>query len=528
LSAEKVDASILLKIAICQEKTNAISAAILSYEQYVVLCPTAKNEFLSLAELYNKTSKHDQAISTYKTYLKKYKDEKLSIKVAQYEYQRNNFVEAVKYFSEANVSKDPEQLFMFGNSMYMTKQYDDAVSILSICEKFNNFSKISEVYKLIAISYEQLKNTEKAIQYYKTYSQWSPKDSTICFHTAELQEQLHVSLAKDIYEANIKKFPNDSRNHLRLAEIYYKFNDFKKAKLSYEKVRTLNDTVSVDFLLKLARCYQETNDRDNEIKTYKNVLMKDNQNFTANKFLGIYCYEAGELKEGLAYLELAKSQNYSDPDMLYILGRIYLKDEFSNEGILSLQSAKKQKPNDSKIRLFIIESYKKYGKLREACLEIEELLKIERSFKNLDIYCKTLFELKNYQAAENIGIEMRKQEPSNIDLLMFLGKIKIEQAQLDDALEYFKMVSYVSSKYAPAICKRADIYLMKKDVDLAKEYYLKAIKADPKYAMSYYGIAMIYKYSGDTKQYMDNISKAVAIDSTNSVISEEIKRSKQN
>lgn len=524
---DKIDVNVLLKIAICQERLNLTSAAILSYEQYTNICQTAKTEFLSLAKLYSRINKDDQVISTYKAYLRKYKDETLSKEVAKYEYEHSNYVESIKYFSETNVSREPELMFMFGHSMFMSKQYDDAISILSSCEKFSGFSKMKDVYNLIAISHENLKNIEKAIKYYRLYSQFGTNDSTISFHTAELQEQLHISLAKDLYEENTKKFINDSRNFLRLGEIYYKFNDFKKAKFAFEKVKSLQDNVSIDVLLKLSHCYRETNDRTNEIKTYKEVLTKDNKNFTANKYLGIYCYEAGEVREGLEYLELAKTQNYNDPDMLYILGRIYLKDGFSNEGFMFLQSSKKQKPKDTKIRLYIIEAYQRFGKQKEACDEIEELLKIDRSSSNLELYSKALFESKNFQTAETIAIEMRKKDPRNTKIMMFLAQVKIEQGLYDDALEYCKMISYVDSKHAASICKRADIYMLKKDVELAKEYYLKSLKVNPKHAMSYYGLAIVYKLSGDIKQYMDNISKAVELDSTSSVITEELKRSKQ-
>jgi tetratricopeptide (TPR) repeat protein len=356
------------------------------------------------------------------------------------------------------------------------------------------------------------------------YIQKKSNDSTICFHIGELQEKLHVNLAKDIYLANVKKFPNDSRNFLRLSEIFYKFGDFKRAKIALEQVKRIEGDVSIEILSRLARCYKENNERNKEIAIYKEVLIKDNTNFTANKFLGIYCYESGEISEGLSYLELAKSQNYNDPDMLYILGKIYLKDKFSNEGLMFLQSAKKQKNNDIKIRMLIIETYKKYLKLKEALIEIESLLKIDRSFKNLDLYAKTLFENKNYNVAENIALELRKREPRNIDLMMFLVQIKIEQNLFDDALEYCKMISYVDSRYGPALCKRGDIYALKQDVEKAKEFYLKAIKSSPKYALSFYKLAMIYKYSGDVDLYIYNITKAAELDSTEVLINEELKK----
>jgi tetratricopeptide (TPR) repeat protein len=86
---------------------------------------------------------------------------------------------------------------------------------------------------------------------------------------------------------------------------------------------------------------------------------------------------------------------------------------------------------------------------------------------------------------EKIPIDKIKKEPLDIDLMMLLAQIKIEQGDFDDALEYCKMVTYVDSRYAPAICKRADVYVLKNDVEMAKEYYQKAIKIDPKYALSF-------------------------------------------
>jgi tetratricopeptide (TPR) repeat protein len=526
VSRDKIDTTHLLKQAKCYEKLGNISPAISTYEEYVALNPNAKDEYLILAKLYLKADKKDQEIATYKSYLKKYKSDSLSLIVAEYEYNRGNYNDAIKYLSEASLGKNSKFLFMLGNSYFKTKKYDNAISVLTSLEKHAWFDKQWESFKLIAISYENLKNIEKAIKYYKTYSILE-LDSSLCFHMGELQEQLDVTLAKDIYEANTKKFPSDSRNFIKLGEINFKLKDYKKSKLNLEKAIAIGDTESIDIFLKLAHSYRQLNEKANEIKTYKQILIRDNKNFVANKFMGIYCYEEGQIREGLEYLETAKAQNYNDPDMLFILGQIYMKDGFSNEGMMFLQSAKKQEQKNIKLRLFIIESYKKAGKLKDAASEIESLLTIDRNFSNLDLYAKTLFELKNYQSAENVAIEMRKKEPRDIDLMMFLAQIKIEQTLYDEAIEYYKMISYVDSKHAPSICKRADAYLKyKKDVEAAKEYYFKAIKADSKYPMSYYGLAMIYKFSNNQQQYTESISKAYSLDSTNTVISEEYKKSK--
>lgn len=526
LQQEKITAPIILKIAICQERTGAISNAIASYEQYVNLVQTAKNEYFNLAALYLKQGKKDLEMSTYKSYLAKYKNDKLSLKVGVYSYEKEDYKSAVKYFALANIIGNADQSFIYGRALFMTKEYDNAISILTMCTKFNSYSRIAEVYRLIAVSHENLKNIEKAIKFYKLYCQINTRDSTYFYHMGRLQEQLHVNLAKDIYVANTKRFYYDYRNYERLSGIYFKLGDYKRAQYNFEKTKALKDTISVDMLSKLAYCYKQNGNRVLEIKTYKEILGRDSKNFNANKELGIYCYEVGELHESLAYLRMAKAQNNSDPDMLYILGKIYLKDAYSSEGFEFLQTAKQQKSKDTTIRLYLIDSYKRFSKYNEAKNETEQLLAINRSFTNLDIYAKILYQLKDYAGAENIAVEMRKKEPQDINLMMFLAQIKIEQGNLDDALEYCKMVSYVDSRYAPAICKRADIYMLKKDNETAREYYNKAISIDPKYAMSYYGLGMICKFNGEIKTYTEYITKAVALDSTNTIIAEELKRTK--
>jgi len=102
--------------------------------------------------------------------------------------------------------------------------------------------------------------------------------------------------------------------------------------------------------------------------------------------------------------------------------------------------------------------YKETGKLKEAEEVIKQLIKLKNDNKYRSLYADDLLNQQRYDEALAVAGEIEKSDPMNVDGLMLKGRIQGLQNKLEDAIETFKMVSFVNENYAPADYERGEIY----------------------------------------------------------------------
>jgi len=110
---------------------------------------------------------------------------------------------------------------------------------------------------------------------------------------------------------------------------------------------------------------------------------------------------------------------------------------------------------------------------------------------------------------------------------MMIGKIRTGQKKYDDAIETYKEILYIDQNYAPALCERANIYLIQGKYQWAQTFYDRALKADPKNAMVHLGLARLSKKQKDYAGYSEHLEKARKLDPQNREIQEEIRSVKR-
>lgn len=510
----------LLELSECQMELKLYKDAIVSYEQVILLKKDPSDELKILGSLYEKIDNMDGAIRAYKKYLQYSKPIDLVLKVADYEYSKENFKDAKKYYEFIDIEHSFDVLFKYGKSCYNEKNWDKALgAYIKIEQKYSKQIKF-EIYLHMAICYEKSKDIKNSIKYYQLYSDSKPEQD-IVFKMACLQEGLDKKIAKKMFEKNTQLFPEDYKSYAKLGHICFELNDFKGARRAFEKVVTLADTVDLGVWLSLGDIYRSSKEREKEKNVYIELLKKEPQNFEANKRLGTMLYEDGKEKNALIFLELARSQNYNDPDILFVLSHIYFKDGRHQEALLMLNTAKKIKPSDCNIRHYLLNVHIDLSKWFEARREVEELLKYEHTKENLIIYAEILVQLKRYDFAEKILKEMKEKEPTNIDILLYLAYVYRLGKKYDDAMEVHKKISYINDQHIYSILERAELYVLIGNPDQAIVFYERAIKLDSKNVNAELGIAKVYKFIGKNDLYKKHIDRAYELDPKNQEVIKE-------
>jgi len=527
--ADPKNSEILTQLAECQANSGAVNEAVLTYEQVILINPKAKDEFKALGDLQMKLAKNADAIKTYKTYLDKApEDNTIAKTVGMYEYENKRYEEATKYLEmvkDAKV-KNTTYLVALGLSYYNIKKYDKAAELLAKVQAGKvSEDVLKEILKPLAESYENTGKENEASETYLEYTKLKGvSDPDASYKKALLREKTDKKTAIAMYALNTKVFTGDHRNYLRLGMLLAEDNtQLSSAADMLNKASQLkpDDATVLD---KLGQVYNSVKNGEMELLTYKKLLKIDPQHVEANRRVGLILLKQKKYTEAIINLEIVSTMSPKDVDIMLSLADGYMKTKRTDKAIELLEKAKKLKKNDPELGALLYKLYKQTGKDKQAEAEIKELIELTKDNNLRVVYAKDLIDQSRYDEANTLAGQIKAADPTNLEGLMLSGKIHQAQNRIDDAIETYKMISYINENYAPALYERGNIYLTKSDLERAKSYFEKAQKADAQYALSYLGLARVAKLQKDNANYTKHLNKAKSLDPENKEIIAETKK----
>lgn len=524
---DRKNSKLLIDYADCLVKTGALEKASSTLEQALKINPSATKEYKLLGDLNMKQKKTDAAIKAYVKYLSKASSDEATARiVAEYYYGKKKYSEAYKYYSMVKKDTPISVLVPFGMSALQTKKYREAITAL---EKVRvSKSKVSgrdAAYKALAEAYEKSGNPKKAAEVLHDYIKLpGVKDPDAAYRIASVYESIDVAKAVKIYKSNTSRYPKDYRNFLKLGFHFINTKNDKGAIVALEKCIKLVDTIP-DVYLKLGSIYNRLNRRNDMLRVYRKFLEVAPQNAGAQAQIGKELLEKNMTQDAMVFLEMANSIDDDNPKYMTLLARGYLATDRQREGARLLEKVvKKSRGNISKdLRITLADVYMATNRYGKAADELKELIKTDNSKEVMIKYAKALFFAGKENDALKIAQRVKAKDPMNVKAQMMVGQIQVAQKKYNDAIETYKEILYVDQNYAPALCARANVYLIQGKTQWAQTFYDRALKADPNNAMVYLGLARLAKEKKDYASYTNYIEKARKLDPQNREIQAEMR-----
>jgi tetratricopeptide (TPR) repeat protein len=422
-------------------------------------------------------------------------------------------------------------LYKYGTACYYdavlkTKNYKKVVELLerlrAITKTVPNYSA---VLKMLAVSYDQLGDTAKAMAMYIGYTRMpGVKDAEASYRKAQLVEATNFELAAKMYEDNIQLFPNDYRNFLH-AGLYYakKQATFDKAITMLKKCSVFADSIPIVWM-EMGQVYGKLGKDKEEVEAYKQFIQRDPCNPEACGRIGEALLAKHNINDAMVFLETANALKPNDPKFMMLLSQGYLATNRSKEAIGLLEKTEKLRPDDINIKEQLYALYEKNGDSKNMLNEMKQILAKKKDNKYLLKYAQALYASGVYSEAENAVRDIRAVEPENIEALMLYARIQGIQGKWDDALETYKEISYINPNYAPALCERAELHLMQSKLQWAKTFYERALKSDPKYILAEIGLAKVARMEKNKAEYAKHIQNAQELDPNNKALADEINK----
>ncbi len=513
LEQEPENANAMLAIADCKAKQGKTDEAIQLFEKAIPLNPSSPDEYKTLGDLYIKQKQTIEAMGAYKRFLNNGgKNSTIAQKVGNWEFARRNYVEAAKYLEmvKGKKAKSATHLLNLSESYYHAGEFEKAVpKFKSLMSYGLKIERKKQVMVLLAKSYENINAGNKALYWYNKLAKLQKRPSTeVSYKRAFLREKTKKAEAIKIYEQNIKRFPNDYRNFLRLGILYSK----KKSTLSksaaiLKRAVKLADTSSAAWI-EIARVYGKLGRGSDEIAANKKYLSFNPDSPEANARMGIALVNKGRISEGMSFLEKAYAKKPNNVSILVSLAKGHSKSGNPDKALELLLKVKSKRPKDIKIKKMLIVVYKQIGRNDEALSEMEELIGMKPDNTTRFQYATLLHKEKRLSEAINVIEDIRATDPENIKVLLLLGQIFKEQKNYEDAIDIFKEITFIDQSNAMAIYHLAEVYFAQSKPLWAEKYYKNALKLNSRLGLAEYGLAKIAKLRNRDSLYKQHLTRA--------------------
>ena len=297
----------------------------------------------------------------------------------------NKPAEAKALFAKARElsgNKNAEVLLKIADA-YISNESKDmstALEVLALAEKLE--PKNPKVYLLLGNA--QLLATNDgtaALTNYEKADALQPNSPMANVYMGALYERGRAyDLAFQEYNKAIAKDSTYAPSYRQLGDLYFKYNDYKKAEASYEKYLKLagnSFTAKVKYakFLFLAKKYKEA------IAVIQDIQLTDNTLNVLNRLLGYSYYETKQYAEGLLYLEkfLANAEAGKNPliaqDYAYY-GKLLVANGKDSLGIIQLQKALSLDSLNMDTYVDIANAYTKTGKYDNALAALSKKISL--------------------------------------------------------------------------------------------------------------------------------------------------------
>ena len=440
------DALIWYYLGCCYDNLGDLIAAKHAYLQVLELRPEYIDAFRSLAIVYIKAEKFDEAIETAKKAIELSGDDySLYYVLGTACMASKRFEDSVTYIEKA-IELNPENLQLYNNlgTSYLTiGNFDMALATYEKALKIDETDALT-YFNIASILQIQEKHVE-ACEYFAKAHQYDPEDDNyiVAWAVSEVKAGMFRE-AIEHYKFLASAYPQKTTYKFNLACCYQVVGEYEIA-ISLLKQLVMMNPKAANFLKKLASIYIATGQLANAKEIYEKIIKQGTVAFETYYELAMLCTKTGDSDRAEQILKKVIGLNpefaaaHKDLGVIYLNKRLfdYAKDEF--------EKAYQLNPNNASI---VVE------------------------------YANYLHSTSDFVKADEFYEKALALEPENINALAFSALNKTHLKQIDVAKEQVLRVLEKCENSAFLLYVAGRIHHLAGDFEDAKMYLIKAYELE--------------------------------------------------
>jgi tetratricopeptide (TPR) repeat protein len=340
------------------------------------------------------------------------------------------------------------------------------------------------------------------------------------FMRAFTTEKQNSVKAQKLYEGNIKAYPDDYRNYVRLGVLLAKTPGTKTLSVNYFRKASTFADANPPIWLYMAKVYKSLGNEKDELTAYRKYLVADSENAEVNSRVGLLLLERGERDAGIPFINKAIAKDSGNAAALFALAKVYLRDSRIEEALPLFQKALSADSTDGEVRKNLISVYLRLHMDAEAVGEMKKTVATQRSPATLMPYAQLLVKTGKIAEAAEAVEDLIAIKPDTLPALMLKIEILKREKNWDGVISVCKEIGYIDAHYVPALYERAEAHRQQGKVMWAEKYYRDALKADPKFARAEIGLAEIANDRAKPDDYRKHIMQAYKLNPNDSLVRE--------
>ncbi|MBN1307188.1 MAG: tetratricopeptide repeat protein, partial [Chitinispirillaceae bacterium] len=264
--------------------------------------PTA-DDFRKQGDQFARKGQTEKAMDAYRKCLEMSNEDdtangRIFLSLGKYHHEKKKYKEALQFFSKARggAIERPAFKIMLAEALQQTGKNDSAIAVL---EPFAANPKLAtkpnrEMFKILGDAYFKNDSAAKAVKWYAKYiGLGGAKNADIVYLLAASQEEKSPAKAILAYKANIKSFPNDYRNFVRLGKLQARDRATLQSALGLlKKAAELADTIP-SIWIDIGKVYASLGKKDDELEAYRTCLRGDSTSLEATMRIGTALLDRG-------------------------------------------------------------------------------------------------------------------------------------------------------------------------------------------------------------------------------------------
>lgn len=453
-------------------------------------------------------------------------------------------------------AQTPEALeaYQSGVTYHRLSNYEQAATFFEVAVEQDRY--FLNAYRSLIDCYEQLGETQKAIEVYQQAIEIAPSNKQLCYNLAltyveskdydraiqylkkaleidplyqnatrqleEIEQYLNRQNQTILQGETIQVAASEENQHYQAALEAYRQ---KRYQACLGQLAAYDGAViSANFYYLEAIAHQELEARAIAKNKYQEALKIDVEHFNSNLNLGRMFYNDKAYKQAIVYLEQAYKLHDKDKKILYQLAQAYYYNEQYKVAMERLESYvyTLNITDSGEAWRLLGRSYSKLGQSKKAALAFEKANKY--GTKNDDLFqqitqdiaekgnkARVLTQAGAYQAAIAILEKAIKEHPKEVGLHFNLGLNYLKIMNINKAKVQFTRTLELDPTHAKAYHALGMIHYDREEFKTAGGYFRASIEAGKKDAYLYYQMGSCWFKLKQFEQAIEVFNQAIAL-----------------
>jgi len=393
-------------------------------------------------------------------------------------------------------NKRKQKYFASGEHYYEIGKYQEAAIQFANALKIDH--NYADAHYQLGKSFVKLQKWPRAYEEFTRTVDLQPDNYAVRIDLCNLLIATgNFAQAQEQTDLVVQKWPNRAETHFISANLLAAQSKYPSALAEMQKAIGI-DPVNWDFYLNLALIQMKTNQPELAEANFKRAIEINPGATDVHSMLGTFYQFRDRFADADQQFHAAIAIDPQNPELRAALARLYLAEGNKTEAEDFLKRAKDDFPDNSAGYRMLGDYYFSVGDLEKASTEYGSLHKAHP--KDLEVtknYIQLLILTNRLDQARNLELEARKNDPNNVQLLLYSGQIQNHDGQYSDAKATLQKLVQNDPSNAAAHYQLSIAMEGLGDEDDAERELREAVRLRPDLAEAQRSLALVAMRKGD-------------------------------